>query len=560
MPRPAHVPTFVAVLALLLWAPAEAAHRRVAAAPDPGVIASSELEQATDWNALNAALTRLRAASTVSSAQKAQADRMRAEAVTSQSTGHGGEAQRQIRHAAALLSGTNWDANAQYAASLDLQLPALIADTALPLTARVTQRFAADPPAAPLRLELVLVAADGTTRLSSGFDLPARDLVAEPLHLDLDVRGLAAGRYQLRAVLQSESAMLGSYARPLLLVPRLAERAAAVESALATGNWSTTLQATVRYPYELARAINGWRRALPADMDLDGALLRSDQLLAQLRDGQDAATRAVGYQERAYWSAASGEYLPYSLFVPANWDHSQALSVALVLHGEGEAMASWLVSAQADKLRALADKYQLMLVFPSGVRPDLAFGANVGRRSTERGDLRYDLQVDARNLSEQDAIAVLDQVLSEYGANHRRVFLLGSGNGGAGVWHLAERYPERFAALAPCSATLDLSDYDFSRLSGLPVRIVSGARDNDFRREQARTALSRLRAVRGGNVSAYEVANAAHPDACLAKAADLLSSFSRTATRATAVRAADAARSGGGASLAASAPAARASH
>jgi len=563
MPRPLRFTMSMAVLALLPLAAAaqpahlpQPVHRRVAAAPDPGVIASSELELATDWTALNAALTRLRSASTVSSAQKAQADRLRAEATQLQDAGHGGEAQRAMRHAAVLLSGATWDANAEYAASLDLQLPVLVADTAVPLTARLTQRFAADPPAAPLRIELVLVGSDGSTRLSFGFDVPARDLVAEPLALDLDVRGLATGRYTVRALLQSDATELGRYARPLLLVSGLGERAAAAEAALAGDNRSSTLLATVRYPYELARALNGWRRSLPPDLDLEGALQRSDQLLGQLRAGQDAATRAVGDQQRAYWSAASGEYLPYRLYVPSNWDRRQPLAVALVLHGEGEAPGAWLTALQAERIRAVADKAQVILLFPSGVRPDLAFGANVGRRGTERGDLRFDLRADARALSEQDAMAVLDQVLAEYGADARRVYLFGSGNGGAGVWHLAERYPGRFAALAPCSSTLDLSGYDFSRLAGVPVRIVSGARDNDFRREQARSALSRLRALRGGIVSAYEVGNAMHPDACYAKAADLLSGFARLPVKTTAARAAAAARSDADASPPAAARAA----
>jgi len=54
---------------------------------------------------------------------------------------------------------------------------------------------------AGLRVGVTPLAGDAVTVLLWSTQLPARDLAAEPLAVDLDLRGLAAGRYELRAEL-----------------------------------------------------------------------------------------------------------------------------------------------------------------------------------------------------------------------------------------------------------------------------------------------------------------------------------------------------------------------
>jgi predicted peptidase len=47
---------------------------------------------------------------------------------------------------------------------------------------------------------------------------------------------------------------------------------------------------------------------------------------------------------------------------------------------------------------------------------------------------------------------VLTRVLSDYAADRRRVYLTGVSYGGFGVWYMASRHPESFAAIAPIVA------------------------------------------------------------------------------------------------------------
>ena len=47
--------------------------------------------------------------------------------------------------------------------------------------------------------------------------------------------------------------------------------------------------------------------------------------------------------------------------------------------------------------------------------------------------------------------------------------------GSGGVWHLAERYPERWRAIAPMSGPfIDARSYSFDRIRNLPILMTEG--------------------------------------------------------------------------------------
>jgi hypothetical protein len=54
-----------------------------------------------------------------------------------------------------------------------------------------------------------------------------------------------------------------------------------------------------------------------------------------------------------------------------------------------------------------------------------------------------------RSADTQWALAILDAVIDEFGADEDRVYLTGVSSGGGGVWNVGSAYAERFAALAP---------------------------------------------------------------------------------------------------------------
>jgi pimeloyl-ACP methyl ester carboxylesterase len=78
-------------------------------------------------------------------------------------------------------------------------------------------------------------------------------------------------------------------------------------------------------------------------------------------------------------------------------------------------------------------------------------------------------------LSELEVITVLEIVTEQFGADRTRTFLAGHSMGSGGSWHLAARYPERWAAVAPMSGPfLDREFYPFDSIRALPLFISEG--------------------------------------------------------------------------------------
>ena len=511
----------VAVFAMLLAAlPALAPRPATAQGPGTGAADASErLAAATQtWRAaqdldqLATAIAQLRAASSLPAAQKAQADRELAAAQAALAAGRGGEARRAYAHAAALLLDGSWDARAEFAASIAIDPAALVIDPQAPVPALVTQRYPAawsGPEPMSLRVGIAPLTAGGAQRLLWSTQLPARDLAGEPLAVDLDLRGLAGGRYELRAELLDRGLRVREWALPLAVVEQLQRDGAALGARLDALGDHAAVAAAARYPFDLARAVNGWRRRLPADFDFGAALERSRELVTALERGTDLLTRATGDQHRAY-ASESGEILPYRLYVPERWDGRRALPLLVLLHADGEEGDAFFDGPKRDALLKLAADNQFVLVAPSGYRPQAAFGSAPARVLVRLGARPGIAPVSIGTLAERDVLDVIEHVADEYGTDPRRVYLYGTG--GNGAWQLGARHGERFAALASCGIAPQVADPAAWR--GPPGLALVGGRDPELRRQAVRESVQALRAARVP-ASRLEIGAQTSQEACL---------------------------------------------
>ena len=475
--------------------------------------ATQAWRSAQDLDQIAAALAQLRAASGLPPAQKAQADRELAAAQGALAAGGGGEARRAFAHAAALLLGETWDARSEFAASIAIDPAALVIDPQTPVPALVTQRYAAtwsDGEPLSLRISVVPPAGDAAMRLLWTTQLPARDLAGEPLAVDLDLRGLPGGRYELRAELLDGGQRLREWTVPLALVEQLQRDAATLGARLDALGDHEAVAAAVRYPFELARAINGWRRRLPTGFDFLAAVERSRALVAALERGEDPLTRATGEQRRAY-AAESGEILPYRLYVPERWDGRRALPLLVLLHADGEEGDAFFDGPRRETLLKLAADHQFILVAPSGYRPQAAFGSAPARVLARLGARPGVAPASIGTLAERDVLEVIERVAAEYGAERRRIYLYGSGGGGSGAWHLGSRYGTLFAAIASCGVVPQVADVAHWRT--LPGLALIGGRDPELRRQAVREAVQALRAARLP-VSRLEIGGQGSQEAC----------------------------------------------
>lgn len=117
----------------------------------------------------------------------------------------------------------------------------------------------------------------------------------------------------------------------------------------------------------------------------------------------------------------------YQVYVPADYTRARRWPVILFLHGSGERGTDGLRQTTVglgDAIRRHAERWPAIAVFPQAP-PEHRWHGRIAHL----------------------ALATLDRTSREYRIDADRVYLVGLSAGGNGVWNLAYRTPERFAAL-----------------------------------------------------------------------------------------------------------------
>jgi predicted esterase len=301
-------------------------------------------------------------------------------------------------------------------------------------------------------------------------------------------RRLYFGRTVLTAVgvaLGTAAALAGSSLRSQRpAVADLESKRADLERRLDRISGHDSTKASIRYPFDLERVVALGRRPLPgrADhFDLAEEFSRSEDLLRSLESGRDPLWQAKGDHTRHHFLEAADEILPYRIYVPTTWNGKSALPLILMLHGSGATENTYMDNDDG-ALPKLAERRGFIIVCPLGYRPVGGFGNQSGafRSSSARspsGLVNSSARRRESELSEEDTLQVLKLVAAEYGADPRRVYLAGHSMGSGGAWHLAAKFPERWAAVAPMSGALvDEQVYPFDRLRGLPILMTEGTK------------------------------------------------------------------------------------
>jgi predicted peptidase len=93
--------------------------------------------------------------------------------------------------------------------------------------------------------------------------------------------------------------------------------------------------------------------------------------------------------------------------------------------------------------------------------------------------------------------SLLDKICKDYAVDPNRIYLTGMSMGGFGAWDLAQKYPNRWAALAVVCGWGD--PYLQTRLKNLPTRVFHGEKDPNVPIALAQLMVTFLRQI-GGNV------------------------------------------------------------
>src|SRR5258706_14533376 len=187
---------------------------------------------------------------------------------------------------------------------------------------------------------------------------------------------------------------------------------------------------------------------------------------------------ATGEQYRIYNFPGTGESIPYRLFVPSRWSPATKLPMLVTLRAGNTVDGPYRAD---NNLVRVANQHGYIIVTPMGYRglsqPYYGSRYQIARPGAAAPAAGWTEQEDQR--AAQDRLNVSDLVAKEYNVDLSRVYLHGQNPSGSGALYLAQKYPERFAAVVVSSGPIVYDAYPFDRIKGkLALMVIHGDQDN----------------------------------------------------------------------------------
>jgi poly(3-hydroxybutyrate) depolymerase len=457
--------------------------------PDQAIAANTaRYDYRPDVMILSQMVQSLKPAVKLTDEDKALVDKLMQDARGLLSDGNSADARRRFSHAIAILLGRAWNEQEEFNASLVLRTDNTVADTAQPFVGQLAQRFSMRYKAIHgLRLKVTLaqggtpdrpdvVVASGKEVQELGiFDLPARDLVDNPYRFTADLRKVPEGSYLVVAEVLDGDSMIGHLVTPLYLVVNFQQRHVAVDARIAKIPGHDSVKATIDYPWDLALGIDTGNREINA-LDFGAAVKRSEDLTKALESGKDRLYRALGDNKRNYYFTEAGEIMPYRICVPSTWTPASRMPMILALHGS-QLDENNFITRNDGMMCKLGEKYGYIVAAPLGFRINGGYGWGMPTNGPVAASSPRDGE-----LSEKDAMNVMELVASEYNVDRSRIYIMGNSMGGMGTFLLGAKYREKFTAMVPCGAGIASTDYPFERIKGMPLMMVIGDQDGGLQR------------------------------------------------------------------------------
>ncbi len=161
-------------------------------------------------------------------------------------------------------------------------------------------------------------------------------------------------------------------------------------------------------------------------------------------------TGGTGRQIRGFQSIVDESVQPIGLLLPDNWQTArQALPLYVWLHGRGD---------KTTDLHFICDRLDNDgEIHPAGAIVLHPFGRQcIGYKSA----------------GETDVLEAIEFVCRNYPVDRQRIVLMGFSMGGAGVWHLAAHYADRFVAASPGAGFAETARYQNLRPEQYPAAYV----------------------------------------------------------------------------------------
>ncbi|HEV2293643.1 MAG TPA: redoxin domain-containing protein [Tepidisphaeraceae bacterium] len=197
-----------------------------------------------------------------------------------------------------------------------------------------------------------------------------------------------------------------------------------------------------------------------------------------------------GFVEKVY-RAPDASDSKYRVFVPRTYDGTKSFPAILYLHGAGSRGTDGQLPMKyglAEAIRAKQEDFPFIVIFPQAREgEDWTAGSAGGKR----------------------ALAILDQVQTDYRIDADRVSLTGHSMGGQGTWGLAAADPKRWAAIVPVSHGGDTKSA--ARLIDIPCWSFHGDADKMIPVQRSREMVLAIKEA-GGRPLYHELSGVGHDD------------------------------------------------
>ena len=219
-----------------------------------------------------------------------------------------------------------------------------------------------------------------------------------------------------------------------------------------------------------------------------------------IRGGSEVVPEAR-VEIRKYVFKETGEELPYSVFVSSKVKKDQKAPLVLALRGFTGTTLTFVRGTAVD----LAEAGGYILVGAIGYNNRAGFGVPAGARAGAApgaarsgaaapgtaapgaarpqppliGGTQETNPARVTEYSEKDVMNVLELVRKEFNIDDRRIYLMGHSQGGGGARHLAEKYPDTWAAVALLAPALfNVQVTTDSTITKIPLLLAVGDKDS----------------------------------------------------------------------------------
>ncbi len=181
---------------------------------------------------------------------------------------------------------------------------------------------------------------------------------------------------------------------------------------------------------------------------VDRLLELAESRLKEIAAGNAPWSRGSGRQVRGFRSQVDGSVQPVGLILPDNWQRvAEPLPLYVWLHGRGDKSTDLhFICERLDKDGQITPQAAIV-VHPFG-----------------RQCIGY------KSAGETDVMEAIDFVCANYPVDQRRIVLMGFSMGGAGVWHLAAHYGQRFVAASAGAGFAETARYQNLKPEQFPVK------------------------------------------------------------------------------------------